>query len=137
MAQEQHTKGPLEVRLEGTCTSAWAEIGYWCGSGEDRQWRMLAQTDTTHVERTDVRGRPIKGDVGDIHELPARFVSTPDGAELIANARLWSRAAKVLETLKMCELALTLASHPECCTTVDPATALLTARTVIAEATAA
>src|ERR1700739_4856377 len=132
MAQEQHTKGPLEVRLEGTCTAAWAEIGYWCGSGDDRQWRMLAQTDTTHVERTDVRGRPIRGDVGDINEIPSRFVPTPAGAELMANARLWAMALRVLEALKACELALTLASHPECCTTVDPATAILTARAVIA-----
>jgi hypothetical protein len=96
MNEAKHTPGPLTVRLNGTCSGAWAEIGHECfehATGETL-WRELARTETTHVERV-TRGRP-----GTIAEKPDRFVLTEDGEEHIANAHLWAAAPELLAALQ-------------------------------------
>jgi hypothetical protein len=106
----QHTPGPLEVRLEGTCSSAWAVIVQRCiDPATNEVWfRELGQTETTHVERTKANGQPIKGVPGDISEKPERFEPTDDSAELIANAHLWAAApeqnAALIGLLELVEL---------------------------------
>jgi hypothetical protein len=98
----QHTPGPLQVRMTGTCSGAWAEIGEECVDPATKEvwWRELGRVETTHVERTGPRGKRLPGPVGSIEERPERFVLTDDGAEHIANARLWATSPELLEAAR-------------------------------------
>jgi hypothetical protein len=101
MSAGKHTPGPLSVRMDGTCTGAWAEIGQECVdpvTGE-KWWRELGRTETSHVERCDSRGRRMPGPLGSITEKPDRFVLTDEGQEHIANAHLWAAASDMLAAL--------------------------------------
>lgn len=98
MSGPKHTTGPLEVRMDSTCSGAWAEIVQRCidpSTGEE-WFRELARTDTTHVERTNRKGQPLAGMPDTILEKPERFKILPEGEELIANAHLWAAASDLL-----------------------------------------
>ena len=99
--RQRHTAGPLIVRLDGTWSGAWAEIGQLCVDplNKEEWFRELGRTETTHVERYR-NGRPLPGPVGTIEDQPHRFKLTADGAEHIANAHLWAAAAVMLEALE-------------------------------------
>lgn len=102
MSEAKHTMGPLSVRMDGTCSGAWATIGQECidpDSGET-WFRELAHTETTHKERGARNGQPLSGMPGDINEKPERFEPTADSAELIANALLWAAAPEMLEAMQ-------------------------------------
>ncbi len=102
MSTAKHTKGPLTVRLTGTCSAAWAEIGQECvdPASKELRWRDLGSTETTHVERLGPHGKPLPGPVGSIDDQPARFELTEEGEEHIANAYLWAASPDLLVVAK-------------------------------------
>jgi len=106
----RHTDGPIEVRMEGTLTGIWAEIGQVCidpNTGKE-WWRELGRTDTTHVRRQDCYQQ-----MGEFGETPEQYALEPDGAEHIANALLWAAAPDLLSELEALVTAVTFADPPK------------------------
>jgi hypothetical protein len=94
--ESRHTPGPLEVRIDSTCSGAWPVIFQRCIDPKtNEEWeRELGQTETAYVEKSH-RARD-NGKYGGYDEAPGRFKPAKDCDEALANARLWAAAPDLL-----------------------------------------
>lgn len=93
---------PLTVRLVGTCSAAWAEIGRLMvdPATQTQRFYPLGQTEVTHIERRTPGGQRLNGPMGDITERPERFELAAEGNEMLAFARLWATSPVLLAALR-------------------------------------